>query len=98
MGGSTAKGNASGTCVVKHALQRQHASGRHKLIAAIPAGTEANISYIDLDMPVGARRAELQRCFNFLCRCSRKALISRSVNMWKLAKQGIKSVFGSWAK
>jgi len=38
---------------------------------AIPAGTEANISYIDLDMPVGARRAELQRCFNFLCRCSR---------------------------
>ncbi len=39
------------------------------LVQAIPAGTEASISYIDLDLPVGARRSELQRCFNFLCQC-----------------------------
>ncbi len=34
-------------------------------------GAELTISYIDINLPVSARRRELQRNFFFLCRCFR---------------------------
>lgn len=37
----------------------------------IPEGTEACISYIDLDLPLHSRRSDLQRFFNFVCSCQR---------------------------
>ena len=34
-------------------------------------GAELTISYIDINLPVSARRRELQHNFFFLCRCFR---------------------------
>ena len=34
-------------------------------------GAEANISYVDISLPLAARRRELQRNFFFLCKCPR---------------------------
>jgi len=52
---------------------QQGAGGLMEIIARrpIPAGTELCIKYIDCDVPVSARRQELQRSYHFFCRCER---------------------------
>jgi len=52
---------------------QQGAGGLMVIVARQPvhAGTELCIKYIDCDVPVSARRQELQRSYHFFCRCER---------------------------
>ena len=42
-----------------------------ELVTGLQEGAELTISYIDVNLPLSARRRELQRNFFFHCRCFR---------------------------
>jgi len=59
------------SCEPNCIIRRRGAFGFVSTLRAVEAGEELCISYIDLEPPRSARRAELLKCFHFHCQCTR---------------------------